>query len=153
MILDLSFACRDTAGNKTLSVNSTTIKTAPAASIDQLRQALLRIIYAFATAPADQPIFIAKWDTKDGFWRLDCAPGKEWNFAYLLSSPTTALTLVVPSALQMVWIESPAYFCTASETSRDVAATYANTPLGSIPRHQFLADMPPSNHSTSRGPV
>ena len=140
VILDLSFACRDASGNKSRSVNSTTRKTAPAASIDQLGQALMRIIYAFATAPANQPIFMAKWDIKDGFWRLDCAPGKEWNFAYLLPSSTAALTLVVPSALQMGWIESPAYFCAASETSRDVAASYANTPLGSIPSHMFLAD-------------
>ena len=38
----------------------------------------------------------------------------------------------------MGWIESPPYFCTASETARDVGATYAEVPVGSIPAHQFL---------------
>jgi hypothetical protein len=27
---------------------------------------------------------MAKWDIKDGFWRMDCMEGEEWNFAYVL---------------------------------------------------------------------
>ena len=38
----------------------------------------------------------------------------------------------------MGWIESPPYFCTASETARDCAAQYAETPIGSQPDHPFL---------------
>ena len=45
---------------------------------------LNRIIHAFAEADKDAKIFMAKYDIKDGFWRLDCAEGEEWNFAYVL---------------------------------------------------------------------
>jgi hypothetical protein len=31
-----------------------------------------------------QKNFMAKWDVKDGFWRLDGQDGEEWNFAYVL---------------------------------------------------------------------
>jgi hypothetical protein len=58
----------------------------------------------------------------------------------------------------MGWIESPSYFCAASETARDVAATYAEMPLGSLKDHKFLhytttqrayQDLPPTGTPTS----
>jgi hypothetical protein len=45
---------------------------APRGALDQLGQALSRIIHAFAEADEDAKIFMAKWDIKDGFWRMDC---------------------------------------------------------------------------------
>ena len=47
------------------------------------------------------------------------------------------MRLVVPTSLQMGWIESPPYFCAASETGRDVAEDYVETPIGSRPVHKF----------------
>ena len=46
-----------------------------------------------------------------------------WNFAYVLPklSEEEPTQLVVPDALQMGWSESPAFFCAATETARDVA--------------------------------
>jgi hypothetical protein len=115
-----------------------TVKMAPAAAVDQLGHSLSRLIHAFAEASIDNKIFMAKWDVKDGFWRLDCADGEELNFAYVLPQPPgMPTTLVIPTSLQMGWIESPAYFCSASETSRDVSATYSQTALGSLPQHKF----------------
>ena len=38
----------------------------------------------------------------------------------------------------MGWVESPAYFCAASETGQDVAADYARGPVGTLPAHKFL---------------
>ena len=65
---------------------------------------------------------MAKGDIKDGFRRLDCEQGEEYNFAYVLpQAPGKPVKLVVPTSLQMGWIESPPYFCAASETARDVA--------------------------------
>ena len=61
---------------------------------------------------------MAKWDIKDGFWRLDCEEGKEWNFAFVLPQPPgEPVRLVIPSSLQMGWVDSPGYFCAASETA------------------------------------
>ncbi len=81
---------------------------------------------------------MAKWDIKDGFWRLDCREGEEYNFAYVLPQPEDQPTiLVIPTSLQMGWIKSPGFFCAASETSRDVANMYCQTRLGSLPLHKF----------------
>ncbi len=138
-ILDLSYSVKLTPTTSIPSVNSTTIKTALKGAIDQLGHSLQRIIHAFAVADENAKIFMAKWDIKDGFWRLDCRKGEEWTFAYVLpSSHGSDPTLVIPTSLQLGWIESPTYFCTASETARDVVATYADMPMGTLPPHKLL---------------
>jgi hypothetical protein len=140
-ILDLSFPVRLTPTTTLPSVNSSTTKTAPKAAIDQIGHVLPRIIHAFASVKEDEAkIFMAKWDIKDGFWRLDCEVGEEWNFCYVLPSSfgSDDIVLVVPTSLQMGWIESPPYFCAASETARDVAALYAERPLDGQHSHAFL---------------
>lgn len=50
-------------------------------AIDQIGHSLKRLIYAFAETGEDEKVFMAKKDIKDGFWRLDCQEGEEWNFA------------------------------------------------------------------------
>ena len=138
-ILDLSFPVRLVDRSIVPSVNAATTKTAPRGAINQIGHSLQRIIHAFATADPNAKIFMAKWDIKDGFWRLDCERGQEWNFCYVLPSLTgEPIQLVVPTSLQMGWIESPPYFCTASETARDVAEQYLQLPLGTLPQHKFL---------------
>jgi len=140
-ILDLSFECRLKSGGVIPSVNSSTTKTAPHGAINQMGHSLMRIIHAFAEADRTYPdakIFSAKWDIKDGFWRLVCEEGEEWNFAYVLPQEEgKPIKLVVPTALQMGWVESPPYFCAASETARDIATRYAETPVGSHSAHKF----------------
>ena len=137
-ILDLSFSIKLQDNTRIPSVNETTIKTAPRGAIDQIGHSLQRIIHAFANTEQDAKIFLAKWDIKDGFWRLDCETGQEWNFAYVLPSETPDNPqLVIPTSLQMGWIESPPYFCAASETARDVAQQYLQTPIGSLESHKF----------------
>jgi hypothetical protein len=138
-ILDLSFAIRLQDGSYVPSVNAASEKTAPHGAIDQLGHSLSRVIHAFASTRPDKKVFMAKWDIKDGFWRLDCVEGEEWNFAYVLPSLENGdPQLVVPNSLQMGWIESPPYFCAASETGRDIAETYVELPLGTLPPHKFL---------------
>ena len=132
-IFDLSFGIKLADGNIVPSVNKGSVKTAPQGAINQMGHVLMRIIHAFAQAEPEDKIFQAKWDIKDGFWRLDCQEGEEWNFAYVLPQEEgEPIMLVVPTALQMGWIESPPYFCAASETGRDVAAQYVETPIGSL---------------------
>ena len=48
------------------------------------------------------------------------------------------MRLVVPTSLQMGWIESPPYFCAVYETSRDVAQNYVETPVGTLSNHNFV---------------
>ena len=138
-ILDLSFSLRLEDGTSVPSVNEASVKTAPRGAIDQMGHTLQRIIHAFAQADPDAKIFMAKWDIKDGFWRLDCAEEEDWNFCYVLPQPPgEPIKLVVPKALQMGWIESPPYFCAASETGRDVATQYAETPIGTLRDNKFI---------------
>ena len=138
-ILDLSFKLRLQGGSVIPSVNETTKKTAPHGAIDQLGHSLTRLIHAFAQASPDERVFMAKWDIKDGFWWLDCKSGEEWNIAYVLPQEEgMPVKLVIPTSLQMGWIESPPYFCVASETARDVAVDYIETPVGSLPQHKFM---------------
>jgi hypothetical protein len=137
-ILDLSFHLRLKQGGIVPSVNSTTIKTAPKGAIDQLGHSLTRIIHAFAEAKEGALIFMAKWDIKDGFWRLDMEDGAEWNFAYdLPQHPGQPCYLVIPTSLQMGWAELPPFFCVASETVQDVAQDYCETKVGTPPPHKF----------------
>lgn len=141
-ILDLSFRLvRLQEGGHIPAVNDTTLKTAPAGAINQIGHSLKRLIHAFAEADVEGgKVFMAKWDIKDGFWRLDFQKGEEWNFAYVMPQPEGSPTrLVVPTLLQMGWIESPPYFCAASKTARDVAAEYCETGVGTLPTHKFLA--------------
>ncbi len=137
-ILDLSFALRLTDGEVIPLVNDITTKLAPRGAIDQLGHCLKRVIHVFAEVEDDAVILMAKWDIQDGFWRLNCRQGGEWNFSYALPQPDDEPTrLVVPTSLQMGWVESPPYFCAAPETAPDVAVNYIETPIGSLPMHKL----------------
>ena len=48
------------------------------------------------------------------------------------------IKLVVPTLLQMGWIESPTYFFTVSETERDVAEQYIETSVVSLAEHKCV---------------
>jgi hypothetical protein len=99
---------------------------------------LKRLIHAFAEVNDDVVILMEKWDIQDGFWRLNCRQGEEWNFCYVWpQEPGKPCRLVVPTLLQMGWVESPPYFCAASKTAWDVAVDYIKTTIGSLPEHKF----------------
>ena len=72
MILDLSFVLRLSTGELLNSVNNTTEKIVPHGATNQMGHALMRLIHlVFAkadTGKLEAMIFVAKWDTKDGFW-------------------------------------------------------------------------------------
>ncbi len=140
-ILDLSFCLQLKHGGFLNLMNNATVKLAPQGALDQVGHALSWIIHAFAESDDSAKIFMAKWDLKDGFWQMDCQAGKEYNFAYILPQEVgMPITLVVPTSLQMGWVESlPSYFCAATETARDVALDYCDTPIGSLPCHKFTA--------------
>lgn len=152
-ILDLSWALKLANGGILQSVNDSTTLSAPAGAIDQMGHSLERIIHAFAEAGEDDKVFMAKYDIKDGFWRMQCEAGEEWNFCYVLpQAEGMPVALVVPASLQMGWVESPPYFCAASETARDVAADYVETPIGSLPDHKFQ-DMAMGSEAVKQLPI
>ena len=104
-ILDWSFSLKLTPHGHVPSVNENSDKTSPGDAIDQIGHVLLRLIHAFAEAPDRAKIFQEKWHIKDGFGRLDCKEGEEWNFCYVLPQKTgMTIKLVVLTSLQMGWI-------------------------------------------------
>lgn len=119
-IVDLSFALDDLP-----AVNdSTNTSTAPLHAMNELGWVLPRLIHAMATVPeTNGPLLMAKFDLKDGYWRMVVPEEDELNFAYVLPQhdPDAEIMIVIPSSLQMGWTLSPPYFCAASETARDVA--------------------------------
>ena len=140
LILDLFFCLQLKNRGFLYLVNNATVKMAPKGALDQLGHALSCIVHAFAKANDEDKIFMAKWDIKDGFWRMDCEAGEEFNFAYILPQEEgKSTTRVVPKSLQMGWVESPLYFCVATKTARDIASNYCDNPTGSLPCHNLLS--------------
>ena len=135
-ILDLSYKLM-MAKSALTSVNDASEDTSPPGALANLGSALPRLISAVAVEwESKEPLLFSKLDIKDGFWRLTCGEGAEYNFAYVLpASATDPPMLIIPTALQMGWVHSPAFFCAASETARDLAAEYMTTPVGSLPAH------------------
>ena len=121
-ILDLSFSMK-IHGMEIPSVNGNTVVTAPQHSMSQLGSVLPRLIESVARAPVEQGnMMFSKLDIKDGYWRMMVEYGKHLNFAYVLPDVAGArIRIVIPSALQMGWAESPPFFCAATETACDIA--------------------------------
>jgi hypothetical protein len=127
-ILDLSFKLY-LKGKEYSSVNETTNKLAKPQSMVQLGSSLKRLIAKMAdNYDVQKPFRFAKLDIKDGFWRCAVNNTDAWNFCYVLPTlaKDTAINnpqIVVPNSLQMGWCESPPFFCSSSETARDVIET------------------------------
>ena len=140
IILDLSFAVR--VGKELIrqAVNDSTAQLSHPAALTQLGETMPRILNFLAHAPSEYPIYLSKYDVSDGYWRMVVAAGEEYNFAYVLPQPEgEPLKLVIPSSIQMGWKESPGYFCSASETARDVVAELAgfNGTMHDLPLHKL----------------
>ena len=142
-ILDLSFTLHH-RGNTYPSVNDSTIKHSKAESMIQLGLALQRIVAAMADewkrTDGRSTWNFAKLDIKDGFWRMAVNDNDAWNFCYVLPSlkPSTNLgdtEIVVPNSLQMGWCESPPFFCSGTETARDIIQRLLEDK--SLPAHPF----------------
>ena len=127
MILNLAYQIKLNT-TKLNSVNETTNKLlAPQHAMFELGNVIPRLIWSMAHAPDNGvPLLFTKIDLKDGYWRMVVNEDNAWNFAYVLPKlkPTDKTQLVIPDALQMGWSESPAFFCAATETGRDIAEVY-----------------------------
>ena len=69
------------------------------------------MIEMLTAAPMDDgDIMFSKLDIKDGFWRMVCEEGEEWNFTYTLPDHKGEPVEVVVPALQMGYALSPPLF-------------------------------------------
>jgi hypothetical protein len=153
MILDLSFDVRKEKekGSRKMgpviqpSVNSTTQVVVPEIPVRALGTVLPKLFLLMAATPADQVIHFSKIDLSDGFWRLITRQEDAYNFCYVMPSLSTGdpVLIVVPSALQMGWKQSPAAFCAATETGRDIIQGYIDQQV-QLPPHVMEPFMAPT---------
>jgi hypothetical protein len=109
-LLDLTFALQAPDGTfYTPDNGAPPDPNLPSHSQFEMGNVTSRIIWQMARATQDLPFFFAKFDSKDGFWRINVKDGEEWNFAYLLPqrTPNDDILLVVPNSCQMGWQRSP----------------------------------------------
>ena len=131
IILDLSFPVfQEVDGVVTAtqaSVNDTTALQAPSVPVKQIGKVLPNILQYMRDTPAGLHILFSKLDLSDGFWRLIVHGTDCYNFAYVLPQAAGEPTrIVVPSAVQMGWVESPSLFCTVTESARDLAQHFVD---------------------------
>jgi hypothetical protein len=124
-------------------INENTICLAPTDAM-QFGRALERVLHKIQSAdPRHGPVYLSKIDVADGFYRVDLETATAPTLAVILphqagEPPLVAILLSLP----MGWVESPPYFCAASETIADLAN--ANIHKRFLPhRLDALADTPP----------
>ena len=76
---------------------------------------------------------------------MEVSEDDAYNFAYVLppEHPDDDVELVIPLALQIGWCDSPVYFCSATETARDVADKLfrENTPVPFHPQEEIIMNI------------
>jgi hypothetical protein len=145
IILDLSFPVyQDQNGVVTItqeSVNVTTVLQAPSAPVKEIGRVLPRLLHYMQDTPAGLHILFCKLDISDGFWRLIVQAVDSFNFAYVLPQcEGEPVRIVVPSAVQMGWVESPPLFCAITESAQDITQHLVDTKVN-FPPHPFEAKM------------
>jgi hypothetical protein len=98
------------------AVNETTVPADDQSAVKELGTVLPALILYMYEVPCTWDIRWQKIDLSDGFWRMVVQYAKRHNFAYEMPTSQTIATklFVVPLALQMGWMNSPAYFCTVT---------------------------------------
>jgi hypothetical protein len=125
-------------------INDDTVKLSPAGAM-QFGRALGRLLFRIRHAnPRSGPNCMAKTDLADGFYRLWLAARDIPNLGVVFPTYDDKEPLVaLPLTLPMGWVESPPYFCTATETVVDLANVVRTDAI--LPPHplKHLVDTPP----------
>ena len=124
-------------------INKQTIRLAPSEAM-QFGRALERVLHKIQSAdPRHGPVYLCKIDVADGFYRVDLEAATAPTLAVILPHRAEEPPLVaIPLSLPMGWVESPPYFCAASETIADIANRDIHK---RFPPHRLdaVADTPP----------
>jgi hypothetical protein len=111
-IMDYSFS----------GLNQAMVPLAPTMAMqfgNTIHRLLQRIAYA---DPSLGPVYLAKFNLSDGFYRIRLTPTASLALAVLLPGPTDTDHLIgIPLSLPMGWTDSPPYFSAFTETAADLA--------------------------------
>ncbi|KAI2499709.1 hypothetical protein MHU86_14790 [Fragilaria crotonensis] len=142
LIVDYSFS----------TVNDETIALAPKEAM-QFGRALQRIIQTVVESdPRYGPVYLAKIDIADGFYRVWVNVRDIPKLGVVLpTSPGSPQLVAFPLALPMGWVESPPYFCALTETACDLSnnrlrnRSPAERLHSTMHRLEAVAATPPAN--------
>lgn len=146
-------------------VNEDTARLAPPEAMQfgkALQRFLTKVVHA---APSYGPVYLAKIDIADGFYRIGLYPRDIPRLGVILPTTEREPLVALPLALPMGWVESPPYFTAVTETACDLlnaalrrgwdhppphpleslAATQPATPVGTA--------MPSTTGDATPGPV
>ena len=113
------------------------MRLSPEAAVRDLGKVLPRLLRFLQDSPTETPVLLSKLDLADGFWRMQVPEEHKYNFDYVLPDrPSEPTRVVIPSALQMGWAQSPAYFCTATQAGVDVMQDLFRSEV-SLPQHEL----------------
>jgi hypothetical protein len=89
----------------------------------QFGGALSHILWLLCHAnPSHGPVYMAKYDLTDGFYRMFLDPADSLKLSVLMPRYEGEPQLVaIPLSTMMGWVSSPPTFCAASETMADLA--------------------------------
>jgi hypothetical protein len=77
--------------------------------------------------PTGLHILFCILDISDGFWQLVVHENNCFNFAYVLSQEAREpVRIVIPAAVQMGLVESTEFFCTVTESARDLTQHFVD---------------------------
>ena len=95
----------------------------PAKEVMQFGHALPRVLHrVHHSNPSFGPVYLAKFDISDGFYRMATIPKQAPNLAVILPPYDGEPQLVaIPLVCTMGWVNSPPSFCAMSETVADIA--------------------------------
>jgi hypothetical protein len=141
IILDLSFPVyQEINGIITVtqkSVNKSTVLQAPSQSVKEIGKVLPRLLQYMHDTPPGLHILFSKLDISNEFWCLIVHLADSFNFAYVLPQPDgEPIRIVVPSAVQMGWVESPPLFCLVTESARDLTQNLVANQVP-LPHHEL----------------
>jgi hypothetical protein len=138
------------------SVNATTAPAECQDAVQDLGNALPGLLaYMYDTNP-EWTIHWSKVDLSDGFWRMIVDQASVLNFMYQMPkrADDEPVQMVLPSALQMGWKNSPAYFCHATRivTTLAIRLMRATWHDHAIPPHHLELNLAttPGAHAPNR---
>jgi hypothetical protein len=120
-------------------LNAMTVNLSPKEAM-QFGRALDRMIHSIVLAnPAYGPVKQMKVDLADGFYRVWLQMRDIPKLALVLPplAGSTEPLIALPLGLPMGWIESPPWFCVATETVADIANLRLLRPLRTVPPHRL----------------
>jgi hypothetical protein len=132
------------------SVNESSLLATDQEAVKKLGTAVLDALLLQFESPCQWEVLWSKIDLSDGFWRMIVEAGQEANFTYELPEhpEREGKWFVIPSALQMGWKNSPAYFCATTEAAWVIIAR-----LLALSAHDgFIDEHPYESYCATGGP-